>query len=85
MESVRVCVVNSSRALECVRERRGEREQAGWQWMVLGQDQAIKRQASAGRLAKKLSKNSSPVPLSRLRTNAHLVTRENKASEGLRI
>lgn len=49
-----VCVVNSSRALECVRERRGEREQAGWQWMVLGQDQAIKRQASAGRLAKRL-------------------------------
>ena len=32
MESVRECVVNSSRALECVRERRGEREQAGSGW-----------------------------------------------------
>ena len=32
MESVREWVVNSSRALECVRERRGEREQAGSGW-----------------------------------------------------
>ena len=51
MESVRECVVDSSRALECVREQRGEREQAGSGWMVWVK---IKRQASAGRLAKKL-------------------------------
>ena len=49
-----VCVVNSSRALECVRERRGEREQSSSSRLAvdgLGQDQASSKRR---RLAKKL-------------------------------